>query len=575
MNEADINKRGLEGIQPLLTKIEQKQDIVANAFVFSAELMREGVDSLSSIGVSVDMRNPRKYLLSVGQGGLGLPDKTYYSEAQHADIRRDYVVHVQNVLNISGIPLETASGLAEGVLAFETKIAQASLKRDEMRDPERLYNNMDLRTLIANISSLNWADYFRAALAGDYNESVGELQDFNDLRINIEVPQFFSGLAESMQSTPVEHLVAYFKFHTLHSYSSALHQLLRDESFDFYGKRLNGQEQQPPRWKKCVSQTDNSLGELLGLEYSSRFFDVEDKRIAQTLIKAVEEAFRKNLNHVHWMDTDTRQATEEKLNKIANNIGFPAKPETYNDVSIGATFFENIMKSKQFEISKEIRKIPKDVDREEWEMSAPTVNAYYDPSKNKMVFPAGILQYPLFDRRMPAAVNFGSIGAIMGHELSHAFDDEGRKFDGEGNMRDWWSAEALKGFETGATCVEKQFNSFSLPVALANVTTLTVNGKLTLGENIADLGGVKAAYYAFQEYKRTRPPSHAHVDHPPTLRRWTEDKLFFVSYAQSWCELVRDQYSQLLISTDHGSFAPLAFQPSAMTNCANQRFLSY
>lgn len=540
MDEARINERGTE---PMASILQQLEDLTTSdkALNMSAGLMRLGVSSLMSIGVEVDSKDPTVYILGIGQGGLGLPDRDYYIDESHASLRDKYVAHVAKVLNISGITEDSAMASAREILDFETKLAGVSLKREEMRDPDLLYNKKTLEVIKTEISpSLDWVLYFTTALSPEIDVS-------NDLEVNVATPKFFSNLGDILNGTSVETLKSYFRFHAMHSYSGSLHEAMRNATFEFYAHQLSGQEQQPPRWKKCVSMTDSALGDALGKTYVEQHFTSSDKKRAQDLIRSVEDAFEHRLVNVRWMDNKTRDATVKKLQKISNNVGYPDKWIDY-DFEVIDDLFENEYESRKFENHRELEKLQKKkVDRDEWEMTAPTVNAYYDPSKNKMVFPAGILQYPFFQRTAPAAINFGAIGAVMGHELTHAFDDEGRKFNGDGKLEDWWEPEAITAFVNESKCVENQFSDFPVPGADDGSK---INGKLTLGENIADLGGVKSAFYAFQMHKKTRSLVETTLDQPHMLKFLTEDKLFFVSYAQAWCEHVRKEYSQLLAKTD-------------------------
>jgi predicted metalloendopeptidase len=543
MDEAAVNQRGISAVQPLLDMIEQ-QTAEKGALVMSATLLREGVGSLMSIGVEVDMKSPQEHVLAVSQGGLGLPDRQYYFDEAQSTIRDDYVAHVAKVLELSGVAQEAAQADARAIMDFETRLAEISLRREEMRDPEKLYNKKGLDQIMGELApGLDWVKYFSVALDGDAEVTL-------DLEVNVATPTFLAGLPTILNTTATEHVKSYLRWHTLHSYSSAMHDGLRAATFEFYGQRLSGQEQQPPRWKKCVAMTDDAVPDAVSKTYVDLHFSPADKTAAQDLIRRVEDAFKKHLSTVRWMDNSTRDATVEKLDMIANNVGYPDRWVDYSslDDKLGANFFENEVAARKFDLSREFKKLSKPVDRGEWEMSAPTVNAYYDPSKNKMVFPAGILQYPFFERTAPAAVNFGAIGSVMGHELTHAFDDEGRKFDGYGRLRDWWAPTVVDAFDKETKCVEDQFSGYPVPGATDGSM---ISGKLTLGENIADLGGVKAAYQAFQQYKHTRRLTQASIDHPPSLKKFlSEDQLFFVSYAQSWCEHVRDQYAGMLAKTD-------------------------
>eukprot|EP00301_Raphidiophrys_heterophryoidea_P003213 c11459_g1_i2.p1 GENE.c11459_g1_i2~~c11459_g1_i2.p1 ORF type:complete len:547 (+),score=146.89 c11459_g1_i2:674-2314(+) len=504
--------------------------------------MRAGVGSVFlSVGTQVDVKNPSRYILTCSQGGMGLPSKDYYLEPAQQTARTEYVQHVTNMLSLSGTPPDTAQSLATNILEFETKLANVSLRPEEMRDPDRLYNRMSGAALDVRVPGLRWVDFFADLLAPHF--------DFEkETELIVEVPEFLSGLATALASTAPSTLQAYMQFRTLHSYSSQLPAALRNETFRFYSKTLAGQQQQAVRWKKCVGMTDANLPDAVGESYTRSKFSSLSRTRAENLVKAVEAAFATMLSDVSWMDSSTRERASQKLDLLGNNIGYPTHPTDYTPIAsqLGNDLFENARIIREFEIKRDFKKIGQPVDRGEWDMSAATVNAYYDPSKNIMVFPAAILQPPFFDASAPPAMNFGSIGAVMGHELTHAFDDEGRKYNGNGQLTNWWEPQTISRFDNATKCIEDEFGKF--PVQGSNDTF--VNGKLTLGENIADLGGLIASLRAFRHHKQTRSHVTAALDFPPPFHFLSEDQLFFVSFAQAWCEKVRNETAILLARTD-------------------------
>jgi predicted metalloendopeptidase len=458
------------------------------------------------------------------------------------------------MFQLLGEPEEAAKKHAGQVFNFELELAKVSRPRVEMRDPNKTYNKLDLDGLKKLAPALDWTRF----LATTGYPSVKD--------INVSVPEFFQGLEKQVTSTDPETLRAYLRWHLLRATSPLLSKAFVDESFEFYGKKLSGQKEQQARWKRCVEATDQSLGELLGPEFVKLYFPGDSKAIAKDLIGRIEAAFEKNLPSLTWMDDATRGRADGKLKALKNKIGYPDKWRDYSKLAVmKGEYFGNGMAARRFAFDYDANKIGKPVDKGDWGMTPPTVNAYYNANLNEMVFPAGILQPPFFDRNFPMAMNFGGIGMVMGHELTHGFDDQGRKFDPTGKLTEWWEPSVSAKFEERAKCVSDLYSTYEVQPGV------TLNGKLTLGENIADLGGIKQAYVAYKKWAA----EHPELD-KPAVPGLTNDQLFFVGFGQTWCTIQTPESERMLVTTDPHSHAkyrvtgPLSNSPafSSAFQCA-------
>jgi putative endopeptidase len=485
---------------------------------------------LFGFGVEADFKNPGINIAQLFQGGIGLPDRDYYltDEDRMKTIRAAYLLHVAKMFELYGEKPEAAKAMADQILAFETEIAKVSRPRQELRDPDKTYNKLDLPGLKKLVPTLDWDGYLKAAGHPDIT------------LINVSVPEFFSGIAALVGKTEPAVLQAYLRWNLLRDAAPALPKAFDQQNFEFYGKTLQGQKEQQARWKRCVAATDGALGEILGQEFIKKQFPGSSKTVAREMVESVESAFATNLPGLAWMDDPTRQRALGKKATLVNKIGYPDKWKDYTKLKIKkGDYFGNLLASSRFAYDFEANKVGKPVDRTEWGMTPPTVNAYYNPLNNEMVFPAGILQPPFFSKDFPVAMNYGGMGMVMGHELTHGFDDEGRKFDEKGQLTEWWAPSVAEKFEIRAKCIEDQYSGFAVQPGL------NLNGKLTLGENIADNGGIKESYVAYKAYEVAHPDAAK-----PAVEGMTNDQLFFVAFAQTWCSLATPQIEQMLVKVD-------------------------
>ena len=527
MDEAKIESSADKELKDRLKQL----DAIKNLDDLTVELARMhlGLGSpMFDFGQQQDYKDATLVVAVADQGGLGLPDRDYYlkTDPKSKELRDKYVAHVGKMLAMSGLPEAEAKKGADTVLRIETELAKASLSRVDRRDPKKLDHRLELAGLQKLAPKLNWTRYLR------------ELGFPSVTQINVAVPQFFSGLNAALTTVPLADWKTYLKWHYVHGANSALSKKFVDEGFDFYYKTLQGQAALPPRWKRCVGATDHALGEALGREFVRVTFGAEGKAETQATVRAIEAAMEKNLTSLTWMDDATRKNAFEKLHAIANKIGYPDNWRNYDALMVTRdSYLSNLERARTFESRRQLAKIGKPVDRGEWLMTPPTVNAYYEPALNEMVFPAGILQPPFYNRKAAVPVNYGAIGMVMGHELTHGFDDEGRQFDAKGNLKNWWSPQVNAEFEKRADCVVKQFDGYTV------LGDVHVNGKLVLGENIADLGGLKIAYAAWTEQRKSEKK-------PIKIGGYTEEQAFFLGTAQSWCTLRKDELARMRVVTD-------------------------
>ena len=525
MDTAAIDRDGLAALKARLAPIDQLQNL-AQLPALLAALHNEDIPAFFSFGAQQDYRNANQEIAAVRQPRLGLPEKGYYdrSDAKSAALRQEYEDHIRRVFMLLGEPAPQAVKDAATVLRMETALAANSLSQEQMREPSNLYHRTPLVQFEANSPELHFADY----LARVHSPAIEEL--------NVAEPVYFLSLQDLLTGASIADVRAYLRWTAIRSVAAtALPQALDDERFAFYGKVMSGVAEQQPRWKRCAETVDTELGEALGKVYVQQQFTPADKMRTVALTQNIETAAADDLNKLDWMSTATRAEAKHKLSLVANNVGYPEKWRDYSTLAISPTdAFANMEHAAAFEVARNTRKIGKPVDRSEWEMTTPTVNAYYNPQMNSINFPAGILQPPYFDPAQDDAVNFGSAGGVIGHELSHGFDDEGRQFDGYGNLRDWWKKEDAQHFAERAACVEKEYDGF------VAVDDLHVNGKLTLGENLADLAGLRLAWLAFTAQAKT---SGTVLSKPgdASYGSLTPAQQFFAAYGQSWCENTRTE----------------------------------
>jgi putative endopeptidase len=512
MDEAKIEAAGAKPLTPELAAInnlKSSRDLPA----MLAHLHSIGVPAIFGFGAGQDFKKSDSVIAITGQGGLGLPDRDFYLKDDEKSKRtRDaYVSHMTNMFKLLGDDADKAGAEAQTVMKIETQLAQVSLDRVSRRDASKQYHKMspdDLKNVMANF---DWPTYIKKTGAPKFTE------------INVAHPDFFKGVDQMLTSVPVDDWKTYLRWHLVHDAADALSTAFVNENFNFYSKTLNGTKEIQPRWRRCVIATDQSLGEALGEVYVKKAFPPEAKARMKELVNNLIVALREDLPTLDWMSEPTRQAAIAKLNAFAVKIGYPDKWRDYSSLKIErASFIDNLLRSSQFARRRNLAKMGQPVDRTEWGMTPPTVNAYNNSLMNEIVFPAGILQPPYFDLSADDALNYGAIGAVIGHEMSHGFDDQGRKFDLHGNLTDWWTEADAKNYTDRATCVEKQFSSFRV-----EEVSLNQNGKLVLGESIGDLGGLKISWLAFQKSMQGKP-------RPADIDGFTPEQRFFLGWAQVW-----------------------------------------
>ena len=526
MDEKQINAAGSKPLDAEFARIEA----IHGAGELQAEIARLqglGVGALFDFGSTQDEKNSTQVIGGADQGGLGLPDRDYYTKTddKSKEIRKQYEEHVAKMLALVGDDSAKASTEAKAILEVETKLADASMTRVERRDPEKTYHKMNRAVLQTLTPNWSWENYFQ------------EIGYTNIEFVDVSAPKFFETMSQAIKETPLETWKTYLRWHLVNSYAPYLSDAFVDENFNFGGRVLQGTKELLPRWKRCVTATDRQLGEALGQIYVQKYFPPEAKARALDLVNHLTEALRDDLKTLPWMSPATRKQALIKLAAFTRKIGYPDKWRDYSAYTVDrGPYALNQMRGAQFEFKRDLDKIGKPVDRTEWGMTPPTVNAYYNSEKNEIVFPAGILQPPFFDPKADDASNYGGIGAVIGHEMTHGFDDSGRKFDAQGNLRDWWTPEDEKNFNERATCVEKQFDSYVVQ------DDIHENGKLELGESIADLGGLNLAYRALQKAEKGKKPA--------LIGRLTADQRFFLAYGQIWASNDRPEFERLMVNTN-------------------------
>jgi endothelin-converting enzyme/putative endopeptidase len=527
-----MDESKLENALPELRTALRKIDRVTTSAQVATELAalhNAGARALFNYGSTQDFKDATQVIGGVDQGGLGLPDREYYlSDApKMKEIREAYRAYVAQMFGLLGDTPAVAAKKADQVLDIETRLAKASLDRVSRRDPNKIYHRTDLKGLVHTAPGFDWTRYFA---------SVGTP---GVQALNVEYPAFASEVGQVVRKTPRAQLKTYLAWRLVSSQVLALPKQFADAEFAFQSKYLTGAKEDLPRWKKCVNATDRGLGEALAVPYIEETFGADGKQVTKSMVSQIEQAFDANLDTLAWMDAATKARAREKAKAVFDKIGYPEKWKTYDGlVTDRGTFLGNRMRSMAYENARDLKKIGKPLDRALWVMTPPTVNAYYQATLNEIVFPAGILQPPFFNKEATDPVNFGAMGMVVGHELTHGFDDQGRQFDAQGNLTDWWTPESGKAFLERVDCVKKQFDGY------VSIDDLHVNGALTLGENVADLGGLKLAFAAMQAYAKAHPERAA----PPS--RYTPEQQFFLGTAQAWCTNIRDQEARRLVTVD-------------------------
>jgi len=525
MDTAAIDKRGAAPIMPLLTKIKALKTS-AELVDFAAASFKEGESFLFEFYVGPDDKISTKNAINFQQTGLGLPNRDYYfkQDANSQNIRKEYTNYIAKLFTLTGIDAATANKKAQDILKLETEIAQSHLTPVELRDPVKNYNKYAVAQFQKQVPGINLKNLLMRLGANTDTVLVGQ-------------PKYYSTLATLLKTKPLALWKDKLTFEALSSSASALSYPFRSARFNFYGKVLSGQKQQQPRWKQMVNKTDQNLGELLGQLYTERFFPAEAKVRMLKLVDNLQKVYQARIERLDWMSAETKKRALEKLNTFVNKIGYPDTWKKYDDVTVSrSTFYENLQAAAKHTYREQIDKLGRPVDKKEWLMTPPTVNAYYNPPFNEIVFPAGILQFPFFDFNADDAINYGAIGAVIGHEMTHGFDDQGRQYDKEGNLMDWWTKDDADKFNSKAKMVIDQYSQYKV------LDTLKVNGELTLGENIADIGGLAIAYEAFKLTDQGK--GNQKID------GFTPDQRFFLSFAQVWRLKNRDERMRMRISAD-------------------------
>ncbi|HEX8846215.1 MAG TPA: M13 family metallopeptidase [Pyrinomonadaceae bacterium] len=545
MDEAKIESEGLTPLADELNRINAINDVLS----LQDEIARfhaHKIPAVFGFGAAQDFKDSKTVIAQAVQGGLGLPDRDYYTkdDAKSKEIRAEYSKHVARTFELMGDDADKAAAAALTVLKIETKLAENSVTRVQRRNPEANYHPMIKAQLIEMTPHFDWGRYFR-------NVGMPEIG-----KVNVGQPDFFKGADRLMTEIPIEDWKTYLRWHLINSASSTLPAKFVEQSFNFNGKYLQGTKEILPRWKRCVASTDRALGEALGQLYVEKTFTPQAKARAQVMVKNLVEALREDLQTLSWMSDETRKRAIAKLDAFVRKIGFPDKWRSYEALQVTkGPFYNNAVSAGQFEFKRNLGKIGKPVDRTEWGMSPPTVNAYYNPSINEIVFPAGILQPPFYDPKADDAFNYGGIGAVIGHEMTHGFDDQGAKFDADGNLVQWWTPEDYKKFSERTDCVVKQFDAYVVEPGLNQ------NGKLVVGESVADLGGLTVAFAAYQKSLQGKP-------RPKNIDGFTPEQRFFLGWAQVWAQNIRPEAARLRTATDPhplGRFrvnGPLSNMPS-------------
>jgi endothelin-converting enzyme/putative endopeptidase len=526
MDEKTINGRGAAPLKPDLDRIQAINSKAAIPEVV-AHLYRGGTTPFFRFSSSPDAKNSTQMIADLDQGGLGLPDRDYYfkTDEKSAETRRQYLAHVQKMFELLGAAPAEAAKKAQAVMEIETALAKGSLDRVARRDPEKLYHKMPVKDLAAMDPGFEWSRFFQAVGAPRFQS------------LNVDVPDFVKALDSVIMTTSLDDLKTYLTWNLLRDTSQILSAPFEEENYNFYSKTLRGTKEMRARWKRCVDLTDSQLPDALGRKFVEKTLGPEGTRRTREMVEEIEKAMAADLQSLDWMTPQTKEQALLKLRGVLNKIGTKENWLTYANVKIARDdIYDDAERTSLFEVERELSKIGKTVDKKDWEMSQPTVNAYYNPQQNNINFPAGILQPPFYDNNMDDAVNYGAIGAVIGHELTHGFDDEGRQFDAKGNLRDWWTDTDAKAFDQRASCLVNQYGGYTA------IDDIKLNGKLTLGENTADNGGLRLAYAALMEKLAGKEP--------PARDGFTALQRFFLGFGQIWCEGRTEEVARLRAQTD-------------------------
>jgi putative endopeptidase len=552
MDEAAIDKAGYDPIKPRLAQIAALKNSAGIAQFLDASF-NEGDSYVFNFGSSADFHDASKQIGYVFQGGLGLPTRDYYLKPEHKDLRTAYVAYIAKSFELTGTPAAAAKTQADSVLAFETELAKASLSPTERRNVDNQYHFVSVAEADKVSPHFSWDKFFAA-------QGVEVSKGFS-----LSQPKFIAEFDKLLATAPVAQWQAYLRFHTISSASTALGKTFEDNHFDFYNKTLSGQPEQKDRWKRVLGEVNGAMGMGMGELYVAKYFPPESKQRAEQLVTNVRNALKNRIEHLDWMSAETKQKAIDKWNAFLPKIGYPDAGEwrDWSGLTIEpGNWFANLQAASKYNYHYDVGKIGKATDRKEWGMTPQTVNAYYSPTTNTINFPAAILQPPFFFATGDDALNYGGIGAVIGHEASHGFDDQGSQFDGSGNRVNWWTKQDKTQFDARTDKLVKQFDAYA---PIKEKPALHINGKLTLGENIADLGGINIAYDALQTaLKADSKEADAKID------GMTEDQRFFLGFARVWRTAAREKTVELLLNTDpHSPGSVRAFAaPSNMPQFA-------
>jgi putative endopeptidase len=527
MDTKAIDEKGLKPLDADLQRIDAMHD-AASLLETGARLQAQGVGVLFQYGSDQDFADSSQVIGEVRQGGLGLPDRDYYTrdDEKSKELRKQYVEHMTKMFALMGDAKEKAGARAQTVLGIETSLAKASLNNVDLRDPQKNYHKMSVADAQKLTPHWAWDAYF-AAIGGP------KLSD-----MNVAQPEFFKAMDALLASVPMGDWKTYYRWQLIHRSARLLSDPFVKENFDFVGRALEGTTELRVRWRRCTATVDDGLGEALGQVYVEKYFPPAAKARVLEMVRNLLTALHEDLKTLAWMSPETRKAAEEKLQAFALKIGYPDKWRDYSKLKIDReSYVGNTFRATEFENARDLSKIGKPVDRAEWGMTPPTINAYYNPQLNEIVFPAGILQGVIFDPDRSDSYNYGAIGSIIGHEITHGFDDQGSQFDPQGNLKNWWTEQDLKNFQGRGECIAKQFDGFEVEKGLHE------NGKLVEGESIADLGGLTISYAAFEKSMEGKPREK-------DANGFTPEQQFFVGYAAVSATNVRPEYARLLANTD-------------------------
>lgn len=527
MDSAKAEEMAVTPLEPILNKIENtstKEELIGQI----AALHMKGINPFFGSYVTTDRKQSDQMAMHVSQGGLGLPNRDYYikEDSKSKEIKKEYVVYIADMLGFTGYDPARADKAAEDIMALETELANASMNNVERRDPVKTYNKYAVNNWNEATPNFNWEDYFNQLEVSKVDSVI------------VGQPEFIEKVNEIIAQTDLALLKDYLTWNVINSTGQFLHHQIVNRNFEFYGKIIQGTEEMRPRWKRALESTGDAVGFAVGKLYVDKTFPPEAKEKAEEMVEYIKEAFSNRINNLEWMSEETKEKAQAKLDMFNVKIGYPEKWETYENLEVGeSSYINNVLAARTFGKKENLDKLGKPVDRSEWHMTPQTVNAYYSPTINEIVFPAGILQPPFYNFKADAAINFGGIGAVIGHEISHGFDDNGSRYDGNGNMKNWWTDEDQQKFKNRTGQLALQYDAYE------PLDSVFVDGKFTMGENIGDLGGVAAAFDGLQLYMEDN-------ENPGKIQGYTPEQRFFISWATIWRTKYKDEALRNQVMTD-------------------------